>query len=208
MGRALIMPFVWNKNVPLATQRINATQLPILNNWDALESIVGVNHVTFTGLVADFGKHNLVEMPQQPGAPAAFAANEMGLFTKNEALTSQSEMYVRRAPSSDIPFTAASKVGTTVNVDGWTYLPSGLLMRWGYRVISPGSAFTITYNPASPAFTTAVLNVQLTCRNNTNNNTPSVAYLKNFTSSLLQCTGYLSTGFPAGADVFYVAIGY
>lgn len=143
-------------NIPGAAQRISDTQPLIQGNFAAIQTFLDVNHVTFGA--ADEGKHKWITQPQQVAAPANFSANEMGLFVLNNAMTAQSEMYLRRAPSTDLPFTA-KKVNTT----GWSYLPSGILIKWGVKLANPEVVSTVTFPVAAdtPVFT-QLLSVQLT----------------------------------------------
>lgn len=112
-----------------------------------------VDHQEFNS-GANSGKHNKVTMPQQGAAPAAFAANEMGLFVINSVATGLSEMYMRRAPSTDIPITESNFAGSVPGTDGYAYLPSGILLKWGNRVENANGTRTITYSAGTPAYTT------------------------------------------------------
>lgn len=145
--------------VPQTGQTLLDTRDPIYTNFVTyIDAQFKVDHQEFnTG--ANSGKHNKVTMPQQPAAPAAFLANEMGLFVSLNAMTAQSEMNMRRAPSTDIPFTAAKQIADR----GWSYLPSGLLLKWAKLVVvnppvppATHTNKTITFTVAAdtPAFTT------------------------------------------------------
>ena len=144
------MPY--RNDIPQATDRINASQPQLLINFQELQTIFGINHVNYTTLGA--GKHNIVEFPNLGAAPAneppPFLANEIGLYNCTNATTTIPEIYLRRnASATGYPITAKSWIAPGVDTHGWTYLPSGLLIKFGQRNQNAAS-ITITF--AGPAF--------------------------------------------------------
>jgi hypothetical protein len=61
-----------------------------------------------------------------------------------------------------VPFTASilSDFTPTTGSTGWSYLPSGLIIRWGKAAIAASSSGTTVYN-FPIAFPTAALNLQI-----------------------------------------------
>ncbi len=187
----------YTANVPQGTQRISDTQPLILGNFQDIPVLLDVNHYSFSS--GDAGKHRFITMPQLAAAPAAFAANEMGLFVKNEALTAQSEMYVRRAASTDVPFTARDASTPA----GWTYLPSGLIIKWNTFSTGGVAVSTVDTNTFGPTITT-LLNVQLTVYNTAATDQDYYAYVRTLNSPAggqFTALGVnrTTTGFKAGA---------
>lgn len=121
----------YTNNVPTASQTVSQTQSIIQANFMALSS---------------FG-NGYAELANQSVAPTFTAGND-GLYTKTYATTSTNELFVHRqglAGLAEVPFTA-SKMSNTAAAscdNGWTYLPSGLLMKWG-RTIAPSATVAIT----------------------------------------------------------------
>jgi len=151
----------YNANIPQPTDAPSNSQPLILGNFQAIESFVGVNHGTFDSVT--IGKHKFVTFPVQAAAPV-FLAGETGLYNKNYATTAKNESYIHTqtfAGTSDIPFSASIMSTATPGnqTDGWTYLPSGILMHWS-NIAGNGSS-VITVNPAYPAFS-AIFTVLLT----------------------------------------------
>lgn len=110
----------YDSTVPSATQRIDQSQSIIQANFAALVS---------------FG-NGYAELSNQISAPTFSAGND-GLYTKNFTTTSTNEMYIHiqrpAAATAEIPFTA-SKMSNTAAAscdNGWSYIPSGLLIKWG-----------------------------------------------------------------------------
>lgn len=118
----------YTANVPQSSQQISQTQPLIQANFQALSS---------------FG-NGYAEMKLQLAAPT-FAGTSDGFYTLAYAPTLTNELFVHRqaavAGLAEVPFTA-SKMSNTAAAScesGWTYLPSGLLLKWGkVLIISDG----------------------------------------------------------------------
>ena len=147
------MPY--NNAIPAATDRINASQPQILTNFQEIQNIIGVNHVTFNGLAPNIGKHEKVVFPLFATAPVvqppAFAIGDIGLYNYQNAATSPTpELYIRRnAAVTGLPITINNWVIPGAGTNCWTYLPSGLLIKWGQRNQS-GVSVIVTF--AGPMF--------------------------------------------------------
>jgi len=125
----------YNASIPQAGDIIANSQSQILANFTALAS--------FGNGYADF--------PVQGAAPT-LGMGDTGLYTLSNATTSANEMYIVKptvdAPSN-VPFTASSMSYNAMAacLSGWTYFPSGLLVKWGtYQITANGST---TVNVAS-----------------------------------------------------------
>jgi len=131
----------YNENIPQPTDRISASQAALLANFAAINTLVGVNHYTFN--LANAGKHQFVSLPEQAVAPAT-AVDEGAVYTKAGAYTPiVSQLFFRRENSgTQIDMTSAL---LTAN-NGWSQLPSGLLIKWGETGTGAG-----TYNLPFPA---------------------------------------------------------
>jgi len=163
----------YTANTPGSTDLISQTQPLILANFQLLEPW-GNGYGAFT---------------LQGGAPA-FAANTDYLYLLSYATTSTNELWIHKqttAGLSEVPFTA-SKMSDNVAAscdNGWTYLPSGLLMKWGSvaaaaspvaitpTVTSGGPNFSRVFQVYVTPFDTAATNFtcgQSTAANNTSGN--------------------------------------
>ncbi len=128
-------------DVPLAPQRIKDSQPIIRQNFVEINALVDVDHYTFGSLTA--GEHKKVTLPDQ-GVSPVFAGNDLGIFAKIPTvnpLTGINELFIRRQDGSQTPFSAAD-----LNVNGWSYLPSGLLLKWG---VSNGTGTTTVVYPVA-----------------------------------------------------------
>lgn len=162
-------------NVPNPGQTL-ADSRPLINaNFAVIDTSFLVDHVDYN--VAGQGKHNKVTFPAQVGAPV-FAGTDNGLYSLayNNGGNTKVEIFNHKQTlggTADIPFTASvlSSTAPANNQVGWTYLPSGILLRWdeaacnGNTLITFGGGwpgftnlFTIIATPISP---TAAFQVSL-----------------------------------------------
>ena len=137
-------------NVPLAGQSLGVTRNPINQNFNTINAAFLVDHVEYA--TGGQGKHNKVTFPVQAPAPA-FLPGEEGLYNFLYPTTAKNELFVHKqnqAGTVDIPFTASamSNVLQANCVNGWTYLPSGLLVKWG-KVARAGQNQNIPVNATS-----------------------------------------------------------
>ncbi len=134
----------YNQNIPQPTDQLKNSQPQILANFAALNP--------FGNGYADF--------PLQ-GATPTFGVGDTGLYTINNANTTQNEMYIHKASNGtfvNVPMTASkmSNNAAAACTSGWSYLPSGLLVKWGYSFVVNTNGFqTVTTGATSggPDFT-------------------------------------------------------
>lgn len=141
----------YNANIPQPTDQLSTSQSDILNNFQALKTLIDVNHVDFAN--ANQGKHSFIEFPVQSPVPMT-AAGEVGLYCQTSTLTSQPELvFSKQSGTSVYEFTSSGQLTN----GGWVRHPSGILMKWGTG--GPGSAgsYTITFpvNSATPVLASA-----------------------------------------------------
>lgn len=125
-------------DVPQAGQTLANTQPLIRTNFSVIDTAFTVDHVACN--TAGQGKHNKVTFPVQGAAPV-FAATEEGLY--NKLVSGVAELFVHKqslAGTKEIPFTQSilSTVTPTIGDGGWTYLPSGIHISWGYAITTVG----------------------------------------------------------------------
>ncbi len=164
----------YNANIPQATDQLSQSQLDLLNNFTAINNWVQINHIGFN--VANSGKHAFVQFTLQTVNPTL--NGEIGLGNFFYGLTGINELWISRFDAIPTRFTyplTASVLSTVefpgVNSLGFTYLPSGIIMKWGQTTgLASGANNTITI-PANatqgPRFSDNgaalnIFNVQLT----------------------------------------------
>lgn len=158
-------------NVPLPGQNLLNTRDLISGNFTTIDQGFLVDHVDYN--TAGQGKHEKVTFPNNPAA--VFLAGEMGLFNQTAAPFNRPDIWVTRGLAA--PYNMTGYVNNNAGAtNGFTVLPSGILMVWGASVISAGGQVTITYSaavPGFPGFTTWWAPPQLT-------RTGAIAVVNNF----------------------------
>jgi len=136
-------------DTPQSTQRISDTQSLIRTNFSSIDTTFSVNHVAIIH-ATDYGKHKFVTLPEQAASPTTLV-NEGGVFTRQGAYTSVSELCFRRENNGSVIEMTTAGLGN----NGWSRLPSGLLIKWGRGTATAG-LYTYTFPVAAtiPVFTT------------------------------------------------------
>ena len=177
----------YTPNIPQPTDRFRDSQPLILGNFIDINAAQNRNHVDFN-MGTESGKHKFLQMPQQGAAPTTAPGPEMGLYVKNSTLTSAPEMFIRRDNDGiEIGMTEYLGAGT-----GWSRLPSGLLIKWGFVAPSLPNPATITFPVGAtiPVFNN-LYSVQVSPANN------AVSDL-NWAASIVN-TSLMATSFRAGS---------
>jgi hypothetical protein len=118
---------VYNPNIPLATDQLSVSQGQILQNFQALGPIA-------TGLI---------DLPPQAANPTPTGDNI--IFAKTYEVTTEEEVYIQNATSGiNYPFTASEPIEN----QGWTFLPSGILLKWGLAAVTGGpNLISLAFGP-------------------------------------------------------------
>ena len=185
----------WNPNIPAATDQLSQSQLDIQGNFQALNPI-------FNGI------NNFLLFPVQGSGPTT-SATQVALYSK-AGITTNQELFFRRTSSG----TEIDCTGSAQTSNGWSRLPSGILIKWGTAAVaSRDSLTTITFPTGGtiPAFS-SIFSVTA---NPTFSAGPTVGDLNiallvgNFTTTTFQAFGR-AIGSPSTTPAFnitYYAIG-
>ena len=191
----------YQPTIPLATDQLSQSQGDIQGNFIALSSWVQTDHVNFN--TPNAGQHNFVTMPQQSVDPA-ITGTATDLRTYNKAYnagvdpSNRNEIYLQRMDGSpSIPITA-SKSSTGLGSVGYSYLPSGVIVKWGAGTCVAGTV-VINTNGNGPN-TNALYNVQLTARSDAG--TVGILAISQITA-----TTFTVTSTAANTQFIWVAFG-
>jgi hypothetical protein len=206
-----------NINIPQPSQTLAQTQLDIKDNFIFINTGFSVDHVEFN--VTGAGKHNKITFPVQSPAPVFVDVGDIGLFSfigSNSFIpTNKNELNVYKDSNTgyvNVPFTASilSDFTPTTGSTGWSYLPSGLIIRWGKATINITLNTVVTTNVTFAVdFPNRLLNVQIT-QEAPNSSDLGIFYSASPVSahSFNVCT-FKSINTPGATCVFsYFAIGY
>lgn len=180
-------------NIPLATDQLSQSQLDIQGNFQALDPI-------FNGI------NNFLLLPIQGSAPAT-SGTQVALYSKTGITTNQELFFRRISNGAEIDFT-----GSLQATDGWSRLPSGILIKWGTATVTRNALTTVTFPTAGtiPAFaaTYMVSAVQTFAAGPTLSNLNCFISAGNFTTTNFQVYANASIVPLTGTiSVTYYAIG-
>jgi hypothetical protein len=208
------MPY--DPNSPMAAQLLSVSQPIIQGNFAIIQNSFDVNHIDF-GAGADNGKHKYAEFPvamTNPIPPVVFAAGEIALYGATNAVTAVNELYVNKTNQAtvvQIPATASilsTNSNPGQNVTGWTYLPSGILLKWGQGSANGNTAFVFPVAANIPVFTN-VMSMQLCTAYNNVADMDGFVRLSTYTNLGFTAFGSARTTVTTKAVTFqYLAIGY
>jgi len=209
------MPFLFN--IPQATDQLSISQGNILNNFTVLGAIAGNASAASASINATSG-FNWLYLPNNgatPPAGSSFPAGDIALYASLNGTTGQNELYLNRrnqATVTQIPIAAGILSQTSapaLNSGGWTYLPSGLLLKFGNSTANGNTAFTFgALNPTAPAFTQVLSIILCTAYSNAADGDGFVR-LSNYTNTGFNAFGSARTTVTTKNVAFqYLAIGY
>jgi hypothetical protein len=127
----------YKPNIPQPADIMSQSQNDILENFQQINTVFAVNHVAFEA--AGEGKHTQVTLPENP-APTNTAAAEANIYAQLSAITNNTELYWQREGNG----TRIEWTGLLAQTNGWTRLPSGILLKWG-NAPSVGFDSTVVY---------------------------------------------------------------
>jgi|SRR3989338_4180530 len=159
-------------DTPLSNEALKTSQPKIRTNYSDIQTAFSVNHSPISG--ANNGKHTKVLFPE--GAAQTAAVNQIVMYAQEYTQTTETELFVRKNAVAGIPFTAYGSnviAGATVY---WTFLPSGVLLKFGNFSFSGTASASINLNAAGPTFTAASIFSGLATANHTAAATSGVSF--------------------------------
>jgi hypothetical protein len=205
-------------NVPQSSQSLGQTQALIQQNFSTIDTAFSVNHVQYNDGSGDQGKHKWITFPLLSVPAPIFGAGEVGLYDQiplaPNVLTGQPELFLRKssfAGAVTFPMTA-SILSTSTPValsSGWTYLPSGLILKWAANVSCTGSQ-TVSFPTGAniPVFNTCITVIpQIAQGGGSDTNTAVRLTAVGATNFTVYVSPRTTTG-TATSNITYFAIGY
>src|SRR5271165_1120405 len=132
--------------VPQANQTLAQTQNPILQNFNQIDAQFNVDHFAFNSGAGVQGCHIKSTYLVQ-GAAASVAGGSI-ISCVTSLLTGQPELTITKQTGSTAPASAQVAEFTSSNYagNGYTRLPSGILLRWGDSGLITGMLGGTTFN--------------------------------------------------------------
>lgn len=203
----------YNPNVPMAPDLLSVSQSDLLVNFQQANTRFGYDHYEFdfaggaaapydVAVAADKGKHRQLTCVRVSADIGNAGVDELALYNKNDAGGNQEWFMRRQSGGTIIQMTAGDPVNANPGV---TFLPGGLLLKFGTVNASNG---TIIVFPATPAFSATPHSVVVTPVR-INGSGRSFCNVRNGTLSTAQFQiNYVDqSNNSSNGDVFYMAIG-
>jgi hypothetical protein len=197
-------------SIPQPTDILSVSQGNILNNFTILGAIAGNSNVGSASINTTSG-FNFVNFANQGASIPLFNGNN-GLWSGTYSVTGNPEIWLNYQNGNQYPITASllsTNPAPAAKSSGWTFLPSGILMKWGSATGLAGN-FTITMptGPGIPTFTQC-FNIQVTVLEAGNFDTNHAIRIINYTSNTINLWGSARDSTDTAIVGFnWLAIGY
>lgn len=147
----------YDQNIPQATDRIKDSQSALLANFQAIKTLVDVNHETFGS--ANEGKHAKVDLTDQTSSAPTPGAGQIVLYNADDVASGsgRKELWANNNSALVYPITAGVR-----SAQGWARIGGGVYLIWGSQTsdanTSSDTTIDVTHCPASGT----ILSIQAT----------------------------------------------
>lgn len=132
------MSYTYIQGTPISTEKPSISQSKMEDNFQALDSYFGNNHVKFSA-GSNNGMHTGIQMITQTSSPTTTSIG--ALYTKT--VGSNPELFWHQTTGNEIQMTSGN---TSATVVGYSFLPGGLLIQWGIKTgVTNASHATVTF---------------------------------------------------------------
>lgn len=135
------------QNIPQPSDRLKDSQPQLLANFQAIDTLVNVNHVDFDDPSGDQGKHKWSAYPgPNPSYAPPVVPGEVTVFNSLGTTTLVNELTIIKSDGEEVFATESNlSYGLPATSGGWSRLPSGILMTWTTTsgMVTPGATRTI-----------------------------------------------------------------
>jgi hypothetical protein len=189
----------YNAAIPQPGDLLSQSQADILNNFDAINTFVAVNHEALNSVAPHAeGKHRQIEMPVQAAVVGTDVTQWAMKVVNNTLVAPAPAIWLTPPVSAQHPAGTAYDITTALFADpGWCRLPCGIIVKWGTSAAvhgtGGGNIIQLSAAPA-PAINT-VLAVMLTP---TDSDNQSIVTYSGFTVATQRVTWTYGRSFAPG----------
>lgn len=161
----------YNANIPQPTDELKDSQPQILANFNYLSGWDSVNHIPFNSGSGIDGKHLYLQFPTVQTMDVSTASGEVAVYSKT-GITTVPALFFRGQSNGTVP--SAGFTESAASSNGWTMLPSGILIKWGLGATTTVGSNVKTFPTGStiPVFNNAF--IVLICNSSSSNPTASI----------------------------------
>ncbi len=154
-------------SIPQTGQSLGQTRDNIRDNFTNYNDTMSVNHVPPNGAGGyPQGKHTFAEFVVQAQSPPTTTA-EVALYSRSLGIPNGTpQLFLQKenqlVNTADIQMSRLD-TGVLNAVNGWTFLPGGLIYQWGiFAFVGAASSVNVVFATSNISFPTNCWNVQLT----------------------------------------------
>jgi hypothetical protein len=194
----------YQPNIPTGTVKLNQDYINIRNNFGQLETTYSTDHVPLSEPTQN-GFHKAVHMVQQVAPAAVAGVGSLYCTTTNDLYDTDQVLYYQTGLDKIIQMSRNFVPLAAQN--GYTFLPGGLVLQWGFETRVPSSDQSGTVTLPIP-FKNNFFNVMVSISNSANttaNGTASARITALNLTTFSVSTKYL--GGPNFNGFYWMAIG-
>lgn len=196
----------YNENIPQQTDKLKISQPQLLENFLQIGLVWTVDHEDFDE--TNEGKHAKATLPEQLVDPVV-QNTQVCLYAKTSDITNNLELFKVSSFNNGNTLNEFAMTGKDAAEEGWSYTPSGLVMKWGKVSVTGAQTVNFPVDAAIPRFVTNLM-VMLNIVDNSGVDPDLFVYLLTynrdaFTAFVINRTNIITT--PATSDVYYLALG-
>ena len=148
----------YQPNIPTGSVPLNIDYQNLRTNFTALNTIFGVDHLTYNNATAQKGYHTNIHMVPAGSNPSAVVGyGTLYNRTTNDGYDSDQTLFFLTGDGKRLQLT--SNVSPSLANTGYTFLPGGLILQWGRTNIQSTGNVPIVF---PLAFANAVYSAQVT----------------------------------------------
>jgi hypothetical protein len=124
----------YTNNIPFPTNSPSADQPNMLDNTNSIQTLIAVDHLGFETL--NGGYHNDIHFNPQITDPGKIL-NIGQLYTKSVTFNSVTDVGLFYENGAGVVVQLDSPANTSALPNGYTFLPGGIILQWGFATIDP-----------------------------------------------------------------------
>lgn len=180
---------MYQPGIPTGTVNLDVDYQNIQNNFQQLDTTYGVNHIPYSQATNN-GYHTLINMVNQSSIPPAtvVGTGELYTFENNDGFDTDNSLFYQTQLGKQIRLTN-NIVPVTNNLNGYTFLPGGLIYQWGIITVTNATTVPVVFATSNKNFPNACLNIQVSRFRSTASD-PGTNYVYYVDASSVSTTGF------------------
>jgi hypothetical protein len=138
-------------SIPQPGDLLSKSQLDLLNNMGALNAAFGIDHTPFS-VATNSGYHKAIHMIPQEVPLAVTGIDQLFSQKFDDGYANDTMLY--QLTGGNLLTQLTRNIAPKANDNGYTYLPGGFILQWGFINTPPTSSYqTLTFSTNNIKFT-------------------------------------------------------